>query len=168
MNKDLICKFAAYNTWINSKIFNLSLELSDSIRKEDLNAFFKSIHGTLNHILLADRRWMRRLTNKFERYSSYDSMGELIPETSLDQELYSNFNQLFQERTKTDRDIENWATCLEQIDIDKELSYVNTLGKQTEPKWWAIAQLFNHQTHHRGQVTTLLSQMGIDPGIQTS
>ena len=86
---------------------------------------------------------------------------------SLDQELYSNFAQLRAEREKDDNGIIAWVEPLTEKDLNSELSYTSVVNPQPRkyPLWFATTHFFNHQTHHRGQVTTLLSQRGIDPGV---
>ena len=91
---------AAYNRWMNEKLYAACAELSDEERKLDRHAFFKSIHGTLNHILLADRVWFGRF------------IGKPFPMRSLDQELYADFADLRAERGSTDQDIEGWTQGL--------------------------------------------------------
>jgi uncharacterized damage-inducible protein DinB len=146
---------ASYNVWMNTRLYAACAELSDDQRKRDLGAFFKSLHGTLNHLLLADRIWLSR----FKR----------TPYTvaSLDQELYADFAQLRAQRQETDDDINAWVNALSVHDFDGRLSYVSIVNPQprTCPFWFAVVHFFNHQTHHRGQVTTLLKQSGSDPGV---
>ena len=129
--------------------------LSDEQRKRDAGAFFKSIHGTLNHILLGDRLWFGRFT------------GVPFVVQALDQELYADFTELRAQRSKTDEDIIAWVNSLSGSEFAGQMSYMSTVNPQrrTYPFWVAVTQLFNHQTHHRGQVTTLLMQQGIDPGV---
>jgi uncharacterized damage-inducible protein DinB len=91
---------ARYNEWMNGSLYDASAKLSDEQRKEDMGAFFKSIHGTLNHLLLAARIWMGRL------------VARPIAVTSLAQELYSDFDTLRAERAATDRAISAWAASL--------------------------------------------------------
>src|ERR1700682_4507476 len=91
---------ARYNEWMNGRLYDASAKLSDEVRKEDMGAFFKSIHGTLNHLLLADRIWMGRFT------------GPPFAVTSLAQELFSDFDELRKERAATDRAITGWAAKL--------------------------------------------------------
>lgn len=146
---------ARYNRWMNERLYGLCAGLTDAQRKEDVHAFFKSIHGTLNHLLLADRLWMGRF------------LGEPFVAKSLDQELYADFERLRTERAKTDARIEAWTATLEDATLDGELSYtsmVNPAPRRIAMRL-AVAHFFNHQTHHRGQVTTLLSQRGLDPGV---
>ena len=146
---------AAYNRWMNDKIYAACSKLSDEERKRDAGAFFKSVHGTLNHILLGDRVWLGRFT--------------AVPFVfeSLGQELYGEFAELRAQRDRTDEDIMTWVKSLSGFEFDGQMSYVSTVNPQTRtyPFWLVVVHLFNHQTHHRGQVTTLLMQRGIDPGV---
>ena len=146
---------ARYNRWMNERLYAMCARLSDAERKEDMGAFFKSIHGTLNHLLLADRLWIGRFTGRAFRVGS------------LDQELHSDFAELCAERAKTDAQIERWAASLDERTLDGELAYTSMVNPapRTIAMRLAVAHFFNHQTHHRGQLTTLLSQRGIDPGV---
>ncbi|MCA9591353.1 MAG: DinB family protein [Myxococcales bacterium] len=152
---------ARYNRWMNEKLYAVAGELSDTERKEDRRAFFSSIHGTLNHLLLADRVWMGRLT------------GVELPEgdlgpggiRALDQELYADFEELRRERAKTDDEIEAYVASLTPEELAATLRFFRRGVVNELPRWHAVAQMFNHQTHHRGQVTTLLMQAGRDPGV---
>ena len=146
---------ARYNRWMNERLYGLCAQLTDAQRKEDVGAFFKSIHGTLNHLLLADRLWMGRFVR------------EPFAVKSLDQELYADFEALRAERAKTDARIEAWAATLDDAALDGELAYTSMVNPQPRriAMRFAVAHFFNHQAHHRGQLTTLLSQRRIDPGV---
>jgi uncharacterized damage-inducible protein DinB len=148
------------NPWMNEKLFAGAAQLSDEERKRDRGAFFKSIHGTLNHLLLADRVWLGRFTGTVDG----DSLGPGGIRT-LDQELYSDFGELRNERAKTDETIERWVAELSAERLLGPLRYVRKGLTHESPLWWAVVHLFNHQTHHRGQLTTLLLQAGHDPGV---
>ena len=147
--------FAEYNTWMNQKLYGVCAEITDAERKKDRGAFFKSIYGTLNHLLYGDRVWMGRFT---EQPFSLKVIG---------QELYSDFNELRQQREMTDREIVSWSTSLSQDWLEKPFEFTSNVDKKTRifPTWVLVAHMFNHQTHHRGQLTTLLTQLGHDPGI---
>jgi uncharacterized damage-inducible protein DinB len=148
-------RMARYNRWMNEKLYASSAALTDAQRKEDVGAFFKSIHGTLNHLLLGDRVWMGRFT------------GVPFTVQSLSQELYADFDELRGERKRTDEAIIAWTDGLREADLDGVLAYTSIVSPapRTEPMDLAVTHFFNHQTHHRGQVTTLLMQRGIDPGV---
>jgi uncharacterized damage-inducible protein DinB len=158
---------AAYNRWTNEKVYATAAELPDADRRRDLGAFFHSIHGTLNHLLLADRAWLWRFTRDPEVAESRDRAGKPIAMTGrLDQELYADFDELRAERTKTDAHIVAWAAGLAEARLSETLEYETYAGVPYEHAlWWAVSHFFNHQTHHRGQVTTLLVQLGRDPGV---
>lgn len=146
---------ARYNQWMNLRLYELVASLSDAERKQDRGAFFKSIHGTLNHILLADKIWLGRF------------LKEPFVATSLSQELYADFEQLTQARQQTDQRILQWTGALTREQLASELRFIPITipVEKVLPMWLAVTHFFNHQTHHRGQITTLLSQMGIDPGV---
>ena len=163
---DVFRAHARYNRWMNDKIFALCATLDDAERKRDRGAFFGSIHRTLNHILLGDRTWMLRFTGDRERYESRDASGAPIRITSLGQELYASFDELREQRARTDADILAWTSTLEERWVTTELAYKTSTGwEMKHPAWWALTHFFNHQTHHRGQITTLMMQAGIDPGV---
>jgi uncharacterized damage-inducible protein DinB len=151
---------------MNDKLYAICAGLSDEVRKRDAGAFFGSIHGTLNHLLLADYAWMRRFTGHHETYCARTPDGTEIDVTSLDQILYDDFDALRRERERVDGLILDWSKGLRDDDLRAPLSYRTSAGERYEhPLWWAVSHFFNHQTHHRGQLTTLLLQVGEDPGV---
>jgi uncharacterized damage-inducible protein DinB len=146
---------AAYNRWMNERLYALCAELPDAERRRDRGAFFRSIHGTLNHLLLADRIWLGRFT------------GVPFAVASLDQELTADFAELRHERERTDGEIADFVASLSPADFEGTLRYTSFVNPalRSIPFWAALAHFFNHQTHHRGQLTTLLMQTGVDPGV---
>jgi uncharacterized damage-inducible protein DinB len=157
---------AGYNTWMNRRLYAHCATLTDEERRRERGAFFGSIHRTLNHLLIADRVWMSRFTGDRERFTSRDASGAAIALRSLGDEIYGDLDQLRRERVATDADIEAFVSDLTAEQLAGTLTYRTTTGVAMEhPMWWALTHFFNHQTHHRGQVTTLLSQAGIDPGV---
>lgn len=161
MSPDWLAALARYNRWMNDKLYALAATLSDETRKRDAGAFFKSIHGTFNHLLLADRVWLAR----FKRVTvPQEFMGPGGIRT-LDQELYADFDELRRERASTDDELSAWVSEFTEERLAEPLVYMRR-GQRIEcPLWWAVAHVFNHQTHHRGQITTLLMQQGRDPGV---
>lgn len=156
---------ARYNQWMNRKLYAAAGQLSDADRKRDRNAFFKSIHGTLNHLLLADGVWLFRFTGD-SSVLAHDASGQLIATGSLAQELFADFDALGRERERVDARLLDYAYQLDEAKLLGTISYKTTAGSpQSHVAWWAISHLFNHQTHHRGQVSTLLSQAGLDVGV---
>ena len=146
---------AAYNRWMNERLYALCADLPDAERRRDRGAFFRSIHGTLNHLLLGDRIWLGRFT------------GAPFEVASLDQELTSDFAELRRERERTDREITDFVASLTPADFEGALHYTSFVSPapRSVPFWAALTHFFNHQAHHRGQLTTLLMQGGIDPGV---
>jgi uncharacterized damage-inducible protein DinB len=139
---------ASYNQWMNQNLYTLCADLADGERKLDRGAFFKSIHGTLNHILIADLIWLGRFTQQ-----------PFV--AKLDQELYSDFTELRTQREQIDVQIIDWAHNLAPDWLNQDFNYTNSSGfTRTRPRWLLVTHMFNHQTHHRGQITTLLAQMG--------
>lgn len=154
-----------YNQLMNRKLYALAANLSDSERRLDRGAFFGSIHGTLNHLLLGDRIWMLRLTKDEARHTSRDESGALIPFTAMGQELYADFSSLTRERARTDADIIDFVQALTETDLSTDVEYKRGQAQVKHALWWALTHFFNHQTHHRGQATTLFMQAGVDPGV---
>ena len=146
---------ARYNRSMNRALYDCSARLSDAERREDVGAFFKSLHGTLNHLLVGDSVWMGRFT------------GPVFVPTSLAQELHADFDALRRAREAMDARIVDWAASLTDDKLAAELRYTSIVNPapRAMPMSLAVAHFFNHQTHHRGQVTTLLMQRGIDPGV---
>lgn len=160
MNPEYARVMARYSRWMNDKIYAVADKLTDAERKQDRGAFFGSIHRTLNHLLLADRVWLGRFNG------ATLAEGEMGPGIrSLDQELYVDFDELRRERAKTDGDIDAFVATLTDEKLSGNLRYLRRGVVNEFPLWHAVLHLFNHQTHHRGQVTTLLMQAGQDPGV---
>jgi uncharacterized damage-inducible protein DinB len=146
---------AAYNAWMNEKVYAAAAELTDEERKRDLGAAFGSIHRTLNHLVLADLAWLQRFS------------GQPVTMKSPDQQLYADFEELQQARIAMDADIAAWAETLTEEFGDAPFRVVSVTYKRewVRPTWALVTHLFNHQTHHRAQVGTLLHQLGKDIGV---
>jgi uncharacterized damage-inducible protein DinB len=147
--------FAEYNRWMNEKIYAAAATLSDADRKKDLGAFFKSLHGTLNHLLWGDTAWLSRFTGT---KASLPPVGTIFIE---------DFAVLSRVRAELDGEIIAWAASVTEEWLRLPCTWTSKMYERsfTHPQWAMVAQMFNHQTHHRGQVTTLLMQLGVDPGV---
>lgn len=157
---------AEYNQWMNAKVFEAAGRLSAAEVAQDRGAFFDSILGTLNHLLVADLVWLRR----FKAYAPHRLLLEAVERwpqpPSLGQLLYPELADLQAERVTVDQLIRDWAGVLTDTDLAQPLSYQNMQGVPALRTYASLVQhLFNHQTHHRGQVTTLLTQAGQDVGV---
>lgn len=161
MSPEWLGALARYNRWMNDKLYAVASTLSEDALKRDCGAFFKSIHGTFNHLLVTDRVWLARF-NGVTAPDGFMGPGGI---RALDQELYANFSDLRRERSLTDAELSAWISELTAERLAAPLVFMRRGQKLETPLWEAVAHVFNHQTHHRGQVTTLLSQQGCDPGV---
>ena len=146
---------AQYNQWVDSKIHDVCLGIPDELRKKHMGAFFKSIHSTLNHIYYGDLAWLVRLCEN------------TFTPRQIDVDLYEDFNELKEVQEKMESDIIDWVNSLAPEKLNQTFDYVSNVNNfsRTLPIWVLANHMFNHQTHHRGQVTTLMKQLGHEPGI---
>ena len=143
---------ANFNAWANTKIIFSCKELDDAEYKKDRKAFFSSIHGTLNHLLVVDKAYISRIEGKDHGLKS------------LDQILFKNLFQLEEARIKEDKRLVDLINNLSKESLHKEIAYQGfDKSKQTYTINLILITLFNHQTHHRGQIHNMLSQAGIKP-----
>ncbi len=143
-------QFAAYNRWANRRVYDDAAPLPDEARKRDLGLFFHSLHGTLNHLLVADRVWLRRLT------------GEGPQPERLDQILFEDFAALREAREQEDARIIRFVDGLSEADLDGQFEYRTIAGKaHAQRRADTLAHFFNHQTHHRGQAHAALTILGV-------
>ena len=157
---------ARYNEWMNDKVYDTSARLSQEELLMDRKAFFGSILGTLNHILIADTIWLKRFSLQPHSHSALDAIKSMQDPRSLDELRLIDFVELTQQRRLLDNVISQWVNQLEEIDLDTVVHYRNMKGVPADKKLGSLLlHFFNHQTHHRGQVTTLLTQAGVDVGI---
>jgi uncharacterized damage-inducible protein DinB len=162
---------ARYNRWINQRLYVAADTLSDEERKHERGAFFGSIHRTLNHIVVADQIWLRRfaqsgLDNGMTLASLNAGVLDLPDSSRLDTVLFDDWPALRAKRDQLDVAIEAWVTEMPKGYFQWTMRYGNSKGVQrVHPAWQAMTHFFNHQTHHRGQVTTLLTQCGVDVGV---
>jgi uncharacterized damage-inducible protein DinB len=148
---------AAYNRWQNQSLYRAADGLGDAARKAPRQAFFGSIHGTLNHLLWADQLWMRRFAGVAR---------PAAPAIEQSPFLYAHWDDLKRERFGLDGAISAWANDLDAAWLEDNLSWYSSAAKRelTRPKALIVAHFFNHQTHHRGQVHCMLTQCGLRPG----
>lgn len=141
--------FAGYNAWCNERLYAAAATLSDADYRASRGAFFKSVHGTLNHLLVGDRIWMRRFTGA----------GNVPP--ALDAILHDDFEALRAARRSEDTLISRYIGRLGEGDLNSMLRYRTVVRPQTieQPLAPALDHFFNHQTHHRGQAHALLSSI---------
>jgi uncharacterized damage-inducible protein DinB len=163
---DHLESLATYNQWMNTKVYQAAGQLSATDLAKDRGAFFGSIVGTLNHLLVADTIWLKRFATHPSCLSTLREVADLQSPTSLDQMLFEDLDGLSGQRFWLDRLIIDWTAQLSDADLDFVLSYHDTKGTPASKRYSSLMlHFFNHQTHHRGQVSTLLSQAGVDIGV---
>ncbi|MDD3651343.1 DinB family protein [Immundisolibacter sp.] len=145
---------AAYNRWVNTRLYDACAGLSAADYKADLGAFFRSVHGTLNHLLLGDLLWLARIR------------GTAPPTGRLDAELAPDLPALRRRQAQSDAALCDYLQTCREADLPQPVRYTSVMtGKAMSlPRWTALTHLFNHQIHHRGQLTALLSRLGVDYG----
>ncbi|MDM4772688.1 DinB family protein [Solimonas sp. SE-A11] len=155
ISRDWCRRMARYNHWMNQKLYDAAAQLSEAQRQEDRGAFFKSLHATLDHLVYADTAWLYRFTGR--------DISVLDPRKLQ----YTDFATLRAARERLDAEILAWVETVDENWLAAPFSATGQLtGKTfTRPAWQMVSHVFNHQTHHRGQATTLLMQFGIDPGV---
>jgi len=157
---------AAYNQSMNQRLYESTSVLSLSELEKDRGAYFKSIIGTLNHILVGDIIWLKRFANHKTEFNSLEYVRNLLSPNTLDEILHSTFEPLKEARIEMDKAFLNFTSEVVESDLSGVIEYKNTKGLDFCKNFGQVLQhVFNHQTHHRGQVTTLLSQVGIDVGV---
>ncbi|MCA0058083.1 MULTISPECIES: DinB family protein [unclassified Mesorhizobium] len=147
--------FAAYNQWANGRIYDAAADLDEEEFNRDVGAFFGSMKGTLNHLLAADRIWMKRFT------------GEGDAPTALDAILYQALPGLRMAREAEDRRIVDWVGGLSDKALSGRFIYMTVSDMRTVSQRLAPAldHVFNHQTHHRSQAHMILTVLG-RPSVQ--
>jgi len=139
--------FAAYNQWANRRVYEAAAALSQDDRERNLGVFFKSLLGTLNHILVADRIWMKRFTGGGEAPATLDTI------------VHRDFDKLRKARDVEDQRIVDWIADLTDEALNGRFTYITVTDMRTVSQRLApaLAHFFNHQTHHRGQVHAALT-----------
>ncbi|GEP10411.1 DinB family protein [Methylobacterium gnaphalii] len=149
---DFAQTMAAYNAVLNTKIYAAAARLSDAERKAERGAFWRSIHGTLNHLVWADRMWMSRI-------DGWEAPTQTLAESGT---VHEAFAALAEARERMDADLAAWAARIEPEWLDGALTWFSgAAGREiTAPRGLVVTHLFNHQTHHRGQVHAMLTAAG--------
>ncbi len=156
---------AEYNRWMNLRLYDASAKLNEQQLFEERGAFFGSLFDTLNHIAVADTIWLRRFAQHPELSSIKHMMSGFPSPTSLRQRLAKSLEELREYRLKLDQVIVHFASQTTEAQLASTLRYATTTGQAQAKNFGALVQhFFNHQTHHRGQATTLLFQAGVDIG----
>jgi 2-hydroxychromene-2-carboxylate isomerase/uncharacterized damage-inducible protein DinB len=159
--------WARYNRSFNARLYAAASATSEAVRRRDGQAFFGSIHGTLSHLVVADALWLHRV-GALEPVAADAPRwpGPPVPSLQLNTDAWPQFADLSAARAFLDDRIEAWTATFTAAGLQADVTYATLTGeRQCHPLWWVAAHVFNHQAHHRGQATTLLSQAGIDYGV---
>ena len=142
--------FAGYNAWANRRLYDAAAQLSDADYRADRGVFFKSMHGTLNHLLTADWVWMRRFTGQGPAPDRLDTIN------------HEHLTDLRVAREAEDRRIAQYIESLDDTTLAGSIRYrgVSTPDEFVQPLMPALDHFFNHQTHHRGQAHSILCGFG--------
>lgn len=140
---------AGYNAWANGRLYDAAYALPEDDYRRDLGAAFGSLHGTLNHLFVADVLWLARFR------------GQPNPPWTLDHVPHDDRTELRARREALDRDIIGFTGALRERDLTKEISYRTVVNPEliTQEIAPALAHFFNHQTHHRGQCHAMLTRL---------
>jgi len=161
---DYLTRMAHYNQWVNLRLYDKVQQLPSDEITRDRGAFFGSILGTLNHILVADMFWLRRFSSSRQCREALTLMREMPMPTGLRDILFDDIQELKTKREAMDALILDFSRTWNEDMLASPIRYRNMAGEKHQQPLGALLQhFFNHQTHHRGQVTTLLFQAGIDP-----
>ena len=156
---------AQYNQWMNRKLFASVATLPDEAITADRGAFFGSILGTLNNLAIGDTIWLKRFAEHPACSAILQPIASKPQPKSLDDAMFAELASLQAYREWLDELIVHFTATVDNGALDSNLSYSNTKGVRSTRNLYALLiHFFNHQTHHRGQVTTLLFQAGVDPG----
>ena len=159
-------KMAEYNAWMNAKVYQAAGQLTPAALAQQRGAFFGSILGTLNHLVVADTIWLKRFAAHPAQWHALQPVRALALPERLDSVLFTDLPAMTSHRVWLDGVISALADALTDADLSSTLHYTNTKGAPfARALSGVLMHFFNHQTHHRGQVSTLLSQAGADIGV---
>jgi uncharacterized damage-inducible protein DinB len=146
-------QLADYNRWANLRLYGAALDMPEEVYRRPTGVFFGSLHGTLNHLLLTDRIWLRRLTGAGDHPDRLNAI------------LYENRKDLLRARIAEDGRLIDVVASYGDADLIEAVSYQTTSGKPYRQALQDILlHLFNHQTHHRGQAHACCSILtGAEP-----
>lgn len=145
-----LAMMADYNAWANKRLYRMASQLTDEQYRRDVGAYFKSLHGTLNHILVADLIWMHRLTGTGDRPARVDAI------------VFDDIPSLSAARQQQDERIIRFVESLSDAQLEEMFEYRTLDGTpQKQPRREILAHVFNHQTHHRGQAHAILTALGV-------
>jgi uncharacterized damage-inducible protein DinB len=155
IDRAYVQRMARYNRWQNENLYGVAETLSDDERRKERGAWFGSIHKTMSHLLWGDKVWMSRFTDLPRPDVGIPGSVSLFPD----------WDKLKAERIGFDQAISGWADTIDDrwLAADQTFMSAATNREWTHPRWVLVTHMFNHQTHHRGQVHSMLTQAGGRP-----
>ena len=166
MTPDAVLRMAQYNRWMNQRLYEAALRLPEAEIAKDRGAFFGSLLATLNHIAVGDTIWLKRFAGHPGAGMLRAGLADFSLPGSLRETLAPTLKELQAYRSTLDELIVAWAGQITAAQLDGHLTYSNMAGVPQKKRFAALVQhFFNHQTHHRGQASTLLFQAGVDVGV---
>lgn len=162
--KELFQSFANYNSSVNQTI----IELLKPLKKEEVmlktKAYFSSIFETFLHNFIADHNWLRDNRHAFgENRALRDVRLISLDDKQLKNEFESDYQKLFPRRRELDDVIIQFINELDESELNRVFMYKNNKGEDVGKELWkTLLHWFNHQTHHRGQLSVLLDLIGVD------
>ena len=160
-----IVLLASYNAAMNGRVYAATAALPKDVLLADRGAFFGSIIGTLNHIVAGDTIWLRRFMGHPADFASLKPIAGIPAPTGLAYRYSDDLEALWEHRVRLDAIIDGMAAEVSDSDLAQPLAYRNSRGDNRKNFGSLLLHFFNHQTHHRGQASTVLSQSGVDIGV---
>jgi len=163
---EYLALLARYNADMNRKLYDAAAQLPPGELAADRKAFFGSLHGTMNHLLAADTIWLKRFSTHPADFPALQATHALPQPASLTQSFGTDLPALRACREQLDAIILAWAPQVTEADLAHTFEYRSMRGDAYRRHFGdVVLHFFNHQTHHRGQASTLLSQAGVDIGV---
>jgi len=157
---------AGYNAWMNERLYDAAATLPQDEIARDRGAFFGSLLGTLNHMVVADIIWLKRFAAALPECMPLHPVRGLPDPAGLAATVSDRLDTLREHRRLLDAVLADWMPTLDEAALGMPIAYRNVNGEPGRRRLGSLlVHVFNHQTHHRGQATTLLSQAGIDIGV---
>lgn len=157
---------ASYNEWMNARLYEAAAGLPGDALAQERSAFFGSIIGTLNHLVVGDTIWLKRFATHPSNPVALDPVRALPHPATLNEIVFADLPGLRTRRALLDAAIRDWTAALTEQDLEHVLVYANTKGVRSRKRFASLVMhFFNHQTHHRGQASALLFQAGVDVGV---
>jgi uncharacterized damage-inducible protein DinB len=166
--RDHFVLMADYNRWMNGNLHRAATTLPADALAAPRGAFFGSILGTLNHLVVADTVWLKRFAGNAPagRWTALQALADDPMPDRLDAKPCADLDAWWTHRQALDALIVDWVDQLDADDLQRTLHYRNMRGDAHRRRLsHLLLHFFNHQTHHRGQATTLFSQCGVDVGV---